>query len=61
MTHLEKFERRKRIADAVRSGKTPGEVARAERVSLNLVREACRENGVSTARQSTQVAAQVAH
>jgi transposase len=46
MTHAQKFERRRLMAEAVRGGKLPDEVAREFRVSLQLVHLACREHAV---------------
>lgn len=46
MTHAEKFERRRQMAEAVRGGKDPNEVAQDFRVTSQLVLIACREHGV---------------
>jgi transposase-like protein len=46
MTHEEKRERRKLVAQAIKAGKSPAEVARKYGVGLSAMRDACAEHGV---------------
>lgn len=46
MTHAEKRNRRKLMAQAVKSGTPVGEVARMFGVTVRLVQMACQEHGV---------------
>lgn len=46
MTHEQRRERRKRIADAVRAGKTSDEIARQFGTGRETLRRACEENDV---------------
>ncbi len=48
LTHAERADRRERIAEAVRQGADPGQVANEEKVSWNTVYDACRAAGVQT-------------
>jgi transposase-like protein len=43
MSHADRRERRRQIAEAMRSGGDVGEVARQFSVSISAVRDACRE------------------
>lgn len=47
MTHAERRERRKAIAEFVRSGKSPHEAARIFGVGRRTVTDACLEHGVT--------------
>jgi DNA-binding NarL/FixJ family response regulator len=59
MTHKEKLERRKQIAQAIRDGKHTHVVAKQFGVGIGTIRSACIENGVifSGLRRRSPVAA----
>lgn len=46
LTHSDRFERRVKIAAAVKSGATLSATARKFRVTIRTVQTACHENGV---------------
>ncbi len=54
MTSDEKYERRKKIADAIRQGRLMPEVAREFRVSCETVRRACYEHEVPVSALTVQ-------
>ncbi len=48
LTHAERAERRERIAEAVRNGADPLQMAIDEKVSWSTVSDACRAAGIET-------------
>lgn len=46
LNHAECRERRKRIADFIKAGRTPNEACKEFGVSLSLVHQACREHDI---------------
>lgn len=57
LTHEERLERRKQMAEAVRNGSAPGEVAGQFGVTLKTVQDACAEYQVSLPKKPTEPAA----